>query len=89
MLRDPHRANRRRTTEDQLKILRENFHPNRRRTIEPLQHEIDVEFTDDKNAFRQLFLVLDRSTDVANGQPFDLAATLAKPFVAFGEESER
>jgi dihydrofolate reductase len=43
---------------------------------------------DDKNAFRHLFLVLDRATDRARGRPFDLAATLAGPFTAHGEESQ-
>jgi dihydrofolate reductase len=43
---------------------------------------------DDKNAFRHLFLVLDHATDPARGRPFDLAATLAGPFMAPGEESE-
>jgi hypothetical protein len=40
---------------------------------------------DDTNAFRHLFLVLDRGTDCATGREFDLAATLARPFIASGE----
>jgi dihydrofolate reductase len=43
---------------------------------------------DAKNTFRHLFLVLERGTDPARGQPFDLAATLAGPFTALGTDSE-